>query len=66
VASASRDAFIGAFATSMRVATGVTAAGVVVAVCLIRSRRESRAEAEETIAAATPAPELAAGERAAT
>jgi EmrB/QacA subfamily drug resistance transporter len=66
VASASRDAFISAFATSMRVATGVAAAGVVVAVALIRSRREPGTQAEAAVAAGTPATDLAAGERAAT
>ena len=64
VASASRDAFIGAFATSMKVATGVVAAGAVIAVSLIRSRRGPAPEPETAAAAATPAAELA-GERAA-
>ena len=62
VASAAHDAFIGAFASSMRVATGVAAAGVVVAVTLIRSRRTGVPRAEGP-APATPAAELAVGER---
>jgi EmrB/QacA subfamily drug resistance transporter len=41
VASASRDAFIDAFASSMRVAAAVTAAGVVVALAIIRSRKHA-------------------------
>jgi EmrB/QacA subfamily drug resistance transporter len=64
VTSAAHDAFIGAFASSMRVATGVAVAGVVVAVTLIRSRRDP--VAEPAAAAATPAAELATGEHAAT
>jgi len=67
VASAAHDAFIGAFASSMKVATGVTVAGVVIAVALIRSRRAGGPEPEPEIAAAaaTPAAELATGEQAA-
>jgi EmrB/QacA subfamily drug resistance transporter len=64
VASAAHDAFISAFASSMKVAAGVTVAGVVAAVVLIRGQRRSKPEAE-----ASPAPrplEPATGERAAT
>jgi MFS family permease len=46
IAAAARDAFINAFASSMKVATGVTAAGVVVALALIRPQRGSKAEAD--------------------
>ena len=66
VTSAAHDAFIGAFASSMRVATGVAVAGVVVAVTLIRSRREPAPEPAAAAAAATPAAEFATGEHAAT
>jgi hypothetical protein len=66
VTSAAHDAFIGAFASSMRVATAVTVAGVVVAVTLIRSKREAQPEPELAAAAATPAAELATGEHATT
>jgi hypothetical protein len=66
VTSAAHDAFVGAFASSMRVATGVAAAGVVVAVTLIRSRREPAPEPAAAAAAATPAAEFATGEHAAT
>jgi hypothetical protein len=61
IASASRDAFISAFASSMKVATAVALAGVIVAVTLIRSRREGVGEAK-TPAGVTPAAELATGE----
>src|SRR5204862_7878452 len=50
VAAAARDAFISAFASSMKVATGVALAGVVVAVALIRSRREGKAKPEVAVA----------------
>jgi hypothetical protein len=60
IASASRDAFINAFATSMKVATAVVAAGVVAAIVLIRSQRSRRAEAPS--GGVTPAAELATGE----
>ena len=66
VTSAAHDAFIGAFAASMRVAAAVTVAGVVVAVTLIRSKREAGPEPGVVAAAATPAAELATGEHAAT
>jgi EmrB/QacA subfamily drug resistance transporter len=56
------DAFVSAFASSMRVATGVAAAGVVVAVVMISGRK--RAPELET-PAAPPAAELATGEHAA-
>jgi EmrB/QacA subfamily drug resistance transporter len=72
VASAARDAFISAFATSMKVATGVVAVGVVVAIALIRPGRDTEAQPEVSppesreaaVATATPAAELAASERA--
>ena len=61
VMSAAHDAFVSAFASSMRVATGVAAAGVVVALALISSRRREPAiEAP----AAPPAADLATGEHA--
>jgi hypothetical protein len=63
IASASRDAFISAFASSMRVATAVALAGVVVAVTLIRSRRAG--EVEVPAGGVTPAAELATGEHSA-
>jgi EmrB/QacA subfamily drug resistance transporter len=66
VTSAGHDAFIGAFASSMRVAAAVTVAGVVVAVTLIRSKREAGPEPGVAAAAAAPAPELATGEHATT
>ena len=66
VTSAAHDAFIGAFASSMKVATAVTVAGVVVAVTLIRSKREAQPEPERAAAAPTPAAELATGEHATT
>jgi EmrB/QacA subfamily drug resistance transporter len=65
VASAARDAFISAFASSMKVATGVAIAGIVVAATLIRSGREAKPEPEAAIATQTPAGELAAGKQAA-
>jgi len=65
IASASRDAFIGAFASSMKVATAVALAGVVVAVTLIRSRREGTGEVEVPAGGVTPAAELATGEHSA-
>jgi EmrB/QacA subfamily drug resistance transporter len=61
IASAARDAFISAFASSMRVATGVAVAGVVVAVTLIRADRKSK-EADAPMAAVTPGSGLAAGD----
>jgi EmrB/QacA subfamily drug resistance transporter len=60
VGSAAHDAFIGAFASSMKVAAGVTAAGIVVALTVIRSRRG----AGERETAPVPALEPAIGERA--
>jgi EmrB/QacA subfamily drug resistance transporter len=66
IASASRDAFISAFASSMRVATAVSLAGVVVAVALIQSRRPGRERSAEAPAGGvTPAAELATGEHSA-
>jgi EmrB/QacA subfamily drug resistance transporter len=62
VASAAHHASIGAFASSMRVATGVAVAGVVVALTLIRSRRRSVRPVEGP-APATPAAELATSEQ---
>jgi hypothetical protein len=62
IASASRDAFINAFASSMKVATGVALAGVIVALTLIRSRRKSTGDAEAPAGGVTPAAELATGE----
>jgi EmrB/QacA subfamily drug resistance transporter len=64
VATAAHDAFISAFASSMKVATGVAVAGVVVAATLIGSRREARPEPEPALGSSTPAGELAASERA--
>jgi hypothetical protein len=64
VTSAAHDAFISAFASSMKVAAGVVAAGVVVALTVIRSQRSSKAE-PEAAAGAAPATELATGEQAA-
>ncbi len=62
ITTAAHDAFISAFASSMKVATGVVAAGVVVALTVIRSRHEPAKEPEAMIAAGTPAADLAAGE----
>jgi EmrB/QacA subfamily drug resistance transporter len=62
VTSAAHDAFVSAFASSMKVAAGVVAAGVVVAVALIRSQRTPEAEAAPTPRALEPA----TGEHAAT
>jgi hypothetical protein len=66
VTSAAHDAFVSAFASSMRVATGVAAAGVVVALALIRPGRYAKPEPElAAAAAAAPAADLATGEHAA-
>jgi EmrB/QacA subfamily drug resistance transporter len=62
VASAAHDAFISAFASSMKVAAGVTVAGVVAAVVLIRGQQRSKPEPE---AAGAPSLEPATGEQAA-
>jgi hypothetical protein len=62
VSSAAHDAFISAFASSMKVAAGVTAAGVVVAMAILRSGRP----AAQPEAPRTPALEPATGEHAAT
>ncbi len=62
IASAARDAFINAFASSMRVAAGVSLAGVVLAILLIGSERKPAPEAEVPASAVTPAAELATGE----
>jgi hypothetical protein len=61
VASASRDAFIDAFASSMRVAAAVTAAGVVVALAIIQSRRHAEPDPHRE---AMPALEPTSGEHA--
>ncbi len=61
VMSAAHDAFVSAFASSMRVATGVAAAGVVVAIALISSRQRKPAV---EVPAAPAAAELATGEHA--
>jgi EmrB/QacA subfamily drug resistance transporter len=62
VTSAAHDAFVSAFASSMRVAAGVVAAGVVVAVVLLRSQRGAKHEPET---APAPRPlEPATGEHA--
>jgi EmrB/QacA subfamily drug resistance transporter len=65
VSSAAHDAFISAFASSMRVAAAVTAAGVVVALAIIRSGGHA-AQPEAPRVATAPALEPAAGEHVAT
>src|SRR4051812_24810540 len=60
IASASHDAFINAFATSMRVAAAVVVAGVIASIVLIRPSR--RREADAPAGGVTPAAELATGE----
>jgi hypothetical protein len=65
ITAASRDAFIGAFASSMKVATGVAIAGVIVAITLIRSRRDESG-ADAPAGGVTPAAELATGEHSVT
>ncbi len=65
IATASRDAFIDAFASSMWVAAAVVVAGVLVTVALIRPTRRRKAEAEAPAAGVTPAAELATGEHSA-
>jgi len=62
IVTAAHDAFVSAFASSMRVATGVAAAGVVVAVVMISGRKRAP---ELEAPAAPPAAELATGEHAA-
>jgi EmrB/QacA subfamily drug resistance transporter len=62
IATASRDAFINAFASSMWVATGVVLAGVLVAILVIRPKRERKRETEAPGAGVTPTTELATGE----
>jgi EmrB/QacA subfamily drug resistance transporter len=62
IASASRDAFINAFASSMWVAVGVVAVGVLAAIVLIRPQGERGHEAEAPAGGVTPAAELATGE----
>jgi EmrB/QacA subfamily drug resistance transporter len=64
VSSAAHDAFISAFATSMKVATGVAAAGTVIAATVIRSQRRRKPEPQAALGSPTPAGELAASERA--
>ncbi len=54
VAQASHDAFIGAFASSMKVTTALAAVGVVVAVTLMSSKRPEPAEAEAKVEAESP------------
>ena len=66
IAAAAHDAFISAFASSMRVATGVAVVGVIVAIALIRPRRESLADATAPAGGVTPAAELATGEHSVT
>ncbi len=65
VSSAAHDAFISAFASSMKVAAGVTAAGVVVALAILRSGKHA-AQPEAPRVQAAPALEPATGEHAAT
>jgi hypothetical protein len=65
IATASRDAFINAFASSMWVATGVVLAGVLVAILVIRPTRDRKRETEAPAAGVTPAAELATGEHSA-
>jgi EmrB/QacA subfamily drug resistance transporter len=60
-AAAAHDAFISAFATSMKVTTGVALAGAVVAATLITSRRGH--EPAGAIAAASPGGELVTREQ---
>jgi MFS family permease len=62
VASAAREAFVSAFASSMKVAVGVVFAGVVVAVTLIRARPVRTPQPEIAATAAAPAAELATSE----
>jgi EmrB/QacA subfamily drug resistance transporter len=62
IVGAAHDAFVSAFASSMRVATGVAAAGVVVALVMISGRKRVR---ELEAPAAPAAAELATGEHAA-
>jgi EmrB/QacA subfamily drug resistance transporter len=61
----SRDpaAFIGAFTTSMWVATGVALTGAVVAVALLRGRAERSPDVAQAEAPVSPAGELAAATR---
>jgi hypothetical protein len=59
VTSAAHDAFISAFASSMKVAAAVTVAGAVAAVTLIRGHRTS----PEPEAPGTPTLEPATGEQ---
>jgi EmrB/QacA subfamily drug resistance transporter len=66
IAAASRDAFIDAFASSMKVATGVAIAGVIVAIALIRSRPRDERTAEAPAGGVTPAAELATGDQSVT
>jgi EmrB/QacA subfamily drug resistance transporter len=63
IASAAHDAFISAFASSMKVAVGVAFAGVVVAVVLIRARPARRPQPQVAATAAAPAAELATSEQ---
>ena len=63
VASAARDAFIGAFASSMKVAAGVVFAGVAVAVILIRARVAGRPQPQVAPVPAGSGAELVAGEQ---
>jgi hypothetical protein len=60
--SAAHDAFVSAFASSMGVATAVSAAGVVIALAFISSKK--RKTVETPAGASTAAAELATGEHA--
>ena len=62
ILGAAHDAFVFAFADSMKVATAVSAAGIVIALALISSRQRKRAVEAP---AAPPAADLATGEHAA-
>jgi EmrB/QacA subfamily drug resistance transporter len=62
IMSAAHDAFVSAFASSMGVATAVSAAGVVIALAFISSKK--RKTVETPAGASTAAAELATGEHA--
>ncbi len=62
IMTAAHDAFVSAFASSMGVATAVSAAGVVIALAFISSKKTKPTKAPA--GAATPAAELATGEQA--
>jgi hypothetical protein len=63
IMTAAHDAFVGAFASSMKVATAFAAAGIVIALTLISSKKTKHVDTPA--GAATPAAELATGEHAA-